>query len=164
MTVDRENQAASCSQDPASILKHFAMLPDPRREHGRLHPLDEILFMAVCAVLCGADTWQEIADYAESKRDWLKSFLALAEGVPSPDTFRRVFCLLDPLAFQTCFFDWMTALMNRSGLTLIPLDRSELKPIALALGQRLVGGEPPDVGPSRDRGEIERDHGDSRTA
>lgn len=95
MTVDRENQAASCSQDPASILKHFAMLPDPRREHGRLHPLDEILFMAVCAVLCGADTWQEIADYAESKRDWRKACrrpirFAASFACSTRSLFRRV--------------------------------------------------------------------------
>src|SRR5437763_16770460 len=85
------------SKDPASILEHFAVLPDPRREHGRIHALDEIVFMAICAILGGANSWQQIADYAESKHDWLKTFLTLREGIPSHDTFRRVFCLLDPL-------------------------------------------------------------------
>jgi predicted transposase YbfD/YdcC len=131
MTLNSETPFPSRSQDPASILEHFATLPDPRREHGKRHLLDEIVFMALCAVLCGADTWQEIADYSESKRDWLKTFLTLSEGVPSHDTFRRVFCLLDPVAFQTCFFDWMTALMNRHGLTATPLDQPELRPIAI---------------------------------
>lgn len=120
MSLRRDTTAVSRS--PATILEHFATLPDPRREHGRLHELGEIVFMAICAVLCGADTWQEIADYAESKIDWLKTFLAVPEGVPSHDTFRRVFCLLDPMAFQACFFQWMTALMERHGLTPIALD------------------------------------------
>ena len=55
------------------------------------------------------ENWLEIAQYSESKHDWLKTFLILPGGIPSHDTFRRVFCLLDPLAFQACFSDWMTA-------------------------------------------------------
>jgi DDE_Tnp_1-associated len=129
MAYDRD--ATVLSMDPASILEHFALLPDPRREHGQIHHLDEIVFMAICGVLCGADSWQEIADYCESKLDWLSTFLALPGGVPSHDTFRRVSCLLDPLAFQACFFDWMTSLMARHGLTPIPLGRPELRPVAI---------------------------------
>ena len=131
MTVNTQIQAPSRSKDPASIREHFATLPDPRRDHGKVHLLDEIVFMAICAVLCGADTWQEIADYSESKLDWLQTFLTLPEGVPSHDTFRRVFCLLDPMAFQRCFSDWMAALMKRHGLTPIPVDRPPLKPVAI---------------------------------
>jgi predicted transposase YbfD/YdcC len=131
MTVNTEPNPSSRSKDPASILEHFAALPDPRREHGKVHMLDEIVFMSICAVLCGADSWQEIADYSQSKFDWLKTFLALPGGIPSHDTFRRVFCLLEPLAFQACFSDWMTALMNRHGLISIPMDPPPLKPIAI---------------------------------
>jgi hypothetical protein len=69
MTCDLDPTASP--RDPAAILEHFAELPDPRREHGRLHCLDEILFMAICAVLGGADSWQDIADFAESKFDRL---------------------------------------------------------------------------------------------
>jgi predicted transposase YbfD/YdcC len=110
--------------------------------------LDEIVFMAICAVLCGADSWQEIAAYCESKIDWLKTIPTLPGGVPSHDTFRRVFCLLDPLAFQACFYDWMTALMERRGLTPIPLDRSGLRPLAIdgktrrGSARRTVGQSP----------------------
>jgi len=131
MTVNTKPNSSSRSKDPASILEHFAALPDPRREHGKVHMLDEIVFMSICAVLCGADSWQEIADYSQSKFDWLKTFLALPGGIPSHDTFRRVFCLLEPLAFQACFSDWMTALMNRHGLISIPMDPPPLKPIAI---------------------------------
>src|SRR5262245_60391766 len=89
-------------RDPASILDHSADLPDPRREQGRIHRLDEIVFIATCAVLCGADTWVQIADYAHCKIDWLRTFLELPGGIPSHDTFRPVFCLIDPTAFQGC--------------------------------------------------------------
>jgi predicted transposase YbfD/YdcC len=131
MTVTLDSTPHSRSKDPASILEHFAALPDPRRDHGKVHMLDEIVFMSICAVLCGADSWQEIADYSRSKHDWLTTFLTLPGGIPSHDTFRRVFCLLDPLAFQGCFSNWMTALMDRHGLISIPVDQSALKPIAI---------------------------------
>ena len=148
MMVNTQSQPASCSKDPASIFEHFAALPDPRRDHGKIHRLDEIIFMAICAVLCGADSWLEIAEYAESKTDWLQTFLTLPGGVPSHDTFRRVFCLLDPPAFQACFSDWITALMKRHGLTPIPVDPPELRPIAIdgktqrGSARRTVGQSP----------------------
>jgi DDE_Tnp_1-associated len=144
----RDRDSTSLPEDPASILEHFALLPDPRRDHGQIHRLDEIVFMAICGVLCGADSWQEIADYSESKSDWLSTFLALPGGIPSHDTFRRVFCLLDPLAFQKCFFAWMAALMNQHGLTPIPLDRPALRPVAIdgkaqrGSARRTVGRSP----------------------
>ena len=127
----RDRDATPSPIDPASILQHFALLPDPRREHGQVHRLDEVVFMAICGVLCGADGWQEIADYSESKLDWLSTFLSLPGGIPSHDTFRRVFCLLDPVAFQGCFSDWMTSLMTRYGLTPVSPGRPELRPVAI---------------------------------
>ncbi len=131
MTVNSDTTSATPAHDPVSILDHFADLPDPRREQGRIHQLDEIVFMATCAVFCGADTWVQIADYAHSKIDWLQTVLTLPGGVPSHDTFRRVFCLLDSLAFQKCFSSWMTALMQRRGLTPVVADSPELTPIAI---------------------------------
>ena len=131
MTVNSDTASASPAHRPVSIVDHFADLPDPRREQGRIHRLDEILFIATCAVLCGADNWVQIADYAHSKIDWLKTFLTLPGGIPAHDTFRRVFCLIDPLAFQRCFSAWITALMQRQGLTPLVTDPAELKPIAI---------------------------------
>ena len=110
--------------------------------------LEEIVFIAICAILCGADNWLEIAEFAESKFDWLSTFLSLPGGIPSHDTFRRVFCLVDPLAFQACFSDWITALMSRHDLTPIRLDPPELKPIAIdgktqrGSARRTVGQSP----------------------
>ncbi len=131
MTVGSDTTSAIPGHDPASILDHLADLPDPRREQGRIHRLDEIVFMATCAVSCGADTWVQIADYARSKTDWLETFLTLPGGIPSHDTFRRVFCLLDPVAFQKGFSAWMAALMARKGLTPVATDPPGLTPIAI---------------------------------
>jgi predicted transposase YbfD/YdcC len=148
MTVSTESKPRSRSQDPASILEHFATLADPRREHGKIHLLEEVVFMSICAILCGADNWQDIALYSHSKSDWLKTFLTLPGGIPSHDTYRRVFCLLDPLIFQACFSDWINALMKRHGLIPIPLDPSELRLIAIdgktqrGSARRTVGQSP----------------------
>src|SRR6516165_8232156 len=131
MATAPDSAATPRPRDPASILDHFADLDDPRREQGRIHRLDEIVFIATCAVLCGADTWVQIADYSHSKLDWLRTILTLPGGVPSHDTFRRVFCLLDPLAFQKCFSSWVAALMARKGLTPLVTDPTDLRPIAI---------------------------------
>jgi predicted transposase YbfD/YdcC len=148
MTVNTQTNSHSRSKDPATILEHFDSLPDPRREHGKVHRLHEIVFMAICAVLCGADSWLDIADYSTSKSQWLKTFLILPGGIPSHDTFRRVFCLLDPLAFQACFSDWMTALMDQYDLVPIPVEPPALRPIAIdgktqrGSARRTVGQSP----------------------
>ena len=71
MPVGSDTISTTPANNPVSILDHFADLPDPRREQGRIHRLDEIVFIATCAVFCGADTWVQIADYAHSKHDWL---------------------------------------------------------------------------------------------
>jgi DDE_Tnp_1-associated/Transposase DDE domain len=131
MVSTPDSAHSSPPHDSASILDHFAELADPRREQGRIHRLDEIVFIATCAVLCGADNWVQIADYARSKRDWLKTFLSLPGGVPSRDTFRRVFCLLDPLSFQKRFYSWIASLMARKGLTPLVTEPLELRPVAI---------------------------------
>jgi predicted transposase YbfD/YdcC len=131
MTVSSDTTAAPADDNPSSILDHFADRPDPRREQGRIHRLDEIVLIATCAVLCGADTWVQIADSAHSKIDWLKTFLSLPGGVPSHDTFRRVFCLLEPVAVQKCFYAWITAMMLGKGLTPLTPNPPALTPIAI---------------------------------
>jgi len=174
-TVNSATTSPTPAQHPASILDHFADLPDPRREQGRIHRLDEIVFIATCAVLCGAESWEQIADYAHSKLDWLETFLTLPGGVPLHDAFRRVFCLLDPVAFQKCYYAWMTALMKHRGLTPVARDPPELTAIAIdgkaqrgaahrrAIGpacrQCLGGRESLDLGTGGHRREIQRDYG-----
>lgn len=90
------------------LLRHFDTLVDPRRTRRRKHPLGTVLGIAICAVIAGATDFQEIAVFGEKRRDWLARFLDLTNGVPSHDTFERVFARLEPRAFQRCFAAWMT--------------------------------------------------------
>jgi hypothetical protein len=83
-----------------SPLQYFARLSDPPVERNREHLLEEILLIAIAAVLSGAENWNDIADYGESKQVWLKTFLTLPSGIPSHDTFNRVFSALDPDEFE----------------------------------------------------------------
>jgi predicted transposase YbfD/YdcC len=92
-----------------SLRKHFASLKDPRIHRRKRHLLIDIILTAICAVICGCDTWQEIALFGRYRRTWLKKFLRLPNGIPSHDTFERVFDRLDPQAFQACFRDWLQA-------------------------------------------------------
>ena len=148
MTVSLDTSSSPTLHDPASLLDYFTELADPRREQGRIHRLDEIIFISICPSPA-PDSWEEIASYAHSKIDWLQTVLTLPGGVPSHDTFRRVFCLLDPLAFQECFYAWMTAVMNRRGLTPVPLDPPELKPVAIDGKCHAVGpGHRRSIGPA----------------
>lgn len=93
----------------ATLLECFADLPDPRVERTRKHRLLDILVIALCAVLCGAEGWDDIVEFAQAKRDWLQERLELPSGIPCADTFRRVFARLQPEAFQTCFLTWIQA-------------------------------------------------------
>jgi hypothetical protein len=88
-------------------LKYFAELRDPRVERTREHLLEEILLIAMAAVLSGADSWNEIEDYGQAKVDWLKTFLKLPSGIPSHDTFNRVIAALDPGELKR-FHSWCT--------------------------------------------------------
>ena len=110
-----------------AISTHFADLKDFRIDRTRLHNFMDIITIAVVAVICGADGWLDIAAYGHAKYDWLKTFLPLPNGIPSHDTFRRVFCLLDPRAFQECFQSWIDALSAGLGLKRIAIDGKTLR-------------------------------------
>jgi predicted transposase YbfD/YdcC len=92
-----------------SISRHFAALTDPRIERTREHRLVEIVTIALCAVVCGADDWVAIETFGRAKEAWLRTFLALPGGIPSHDTFGRVFARLDPDEFRACFLAWVRA-------------------------------------------------------
>jgi predicted transposase YbfD/YdcC len=109
---------------PVSLAHHFADLIDPRVEHSRRHELLDIIGIALCAVISGAESWLAIEAYGRSKQDWLKQFFLLPNGIPSHDTFRRVFCLLDPEELQRGFVSWTAALATNEPGTWrhIPID------------------------------------------
>jgi hypothetical protein len=79
-----------------SLFDTLDQVPDPRRERTKLHQLVDILVIAVCATICAAETWEEIAEFGQAKASWFKKFLALPNGIPSHDTFRRVFLRINP--------------------------------------------------------------------
>jgi predicted transposase YbfD/YdcC len=100
---------------PTSISEHFATLKDPRSEQGKDHLLVDILTITLCAVICGADDWVAVATFGETKEAWLRTFLALPNGIPSHDTFGRVFRLLDPDELRRCFLAWVRAVVGEPG-------------------------------------------------
>src|SRR5205814_956127 len=105
-----------------SFTRYFAELPDPRVDRTKKHRLDDILAITLCAVICGADSFEEIERFGEAKRDWLKGFLALPHGIPSHDTFNRVLAALDRGKFAACFAEWMADLCEATGLRPIAVD------------------------------------------
>jgi predicted transposase YbfD/YdcC len=108
---------------PLPIATVFADLPDPRVENAnKRHALTDILTIAVCAILGGADGWEQIAEYGRRKEAFFRRFLALTNGVPSHDTFYRVFAALDPAAFAQRFGRWMAAACEGTGLIPIAID------------------------------------------
>jgi len=92
-----------------AIEEHFGKVSDPRIERTKEHKLIDILVIAICAVICGAEGWVDIENYGKSKKRWLKTFLELPHGIPSHDTFGRVFSLLDAQEFQSSFYSWVLA-------------------------------------------------------
>ena len=105
-----------------ALTEHFAGLDDPRVERTQLHPLLSIVVVALCAVIAGAETWDDIALFGEAKAEWLGSFLALPNGIPSHDTFNRVFAALDPAQFQAGFASWMQAVAEVLPAQVIAVD------------------------------------------
>lgn len=106
----------------SSVFKHFGDLEDPRIERTKHHPLISIVTIAILAVICGADSWVAIVTYGSSKREWLEQFLPLPNGIPSHDTFARVFARLEPQQFQQCFRQWIESLTTAFGGQVIALD------------------------------------------
>jgi predicted transposase YbfD/YdcC len=115
------------SSSPLSVARYFARLRDPRRNHLKRHLLFDIVVITLCAVICGAQDWQQVVTFARRRRAWLGTFLRLPNGIPSHDTFERVFDRLDPQAFQACFCQWVEALTVALGLKHIAIDGKTLR-------------------------------------
>jgi predicted transposase YbfD/YdcC len=113
-------------QATGGILRFFGDLPDPRA-HNVIHKLHDVLVIAICAVICGADGWAEVEVFGNSKLSWFKTFLELPGGIPSHDTFGRVFGKLDPDAFEKRFTAWVAAVAQCSGGKLIAIDGKSIR-------------------------------------
>jgi predicted transposase YbfD/YdcC len=111
----------------AKVAVHFAALEDPRTGPAILHRLIDIVVIALCAVICGADDWEEVELFGQAKYDWLKGFLELPHGIPSHDTFNRVFARLDPAQFEQCFLSWVQAVAEVTKGQVIALDGKTLR-------------------------------------
>lgn len=105
-----------------SIARHFAGLTGPRVDRTKRQGPDDILVISLCAVISGADGFEEIQRFGEARHEWLKGFLQLPNGIPSHDTFNRVFAALDRGQFSACFASWMAALCRATGLRAIAVD------------------------------------------
>ncbi|MCP3866935.1 MAG: ISAs1 family transposase [Gammaproteobacteria bacterium] len=98
------------SDDPTnsnSLLEYVSIIPDPRVTGRCNHLLVDIIVIAITAILCGADDWNSIEGFGKAKQEWFRRFLQLPSGIPSHDTFRRVFTRISPSAFQECFIEWV---------------------------------------------------------
>jgi predicted transposase YbfD/YdcC len=108
------------------IVFYFSEVEDPRRDNKR-HSLLDIIVIAVCAAICGADTWTDVELFGQSKERWFRTFLELPHGIPSHDTFSRVFALIDAEQFQTSFRTWIAAVEERTEGEIIALDGKQLR-------------------------------------
>jgi len=114
------------AQATDGLLRFFRSMQDPRAANAR-HPLGDVLTVAILAVLCGSDSWENVEAWGCGNAEWLGEFLDLPHGIPSHDTFDRVFGMLDPLAFETCFTDWARTLIDNSAGLFVAVDGKTLR-------------------------------------
>lgn len=114
---------------PSSFQDHFASLSDPRSAHApnQRHELIDMLVLAVCAVICGADGWEDIEEYGKAHAEWFAQVLDLPHGIPGHDTFRRVLSRLDPEELTQCFIAWTGALSDLCGGAIVAIDGKTLR-------------------------------------
>ena len=111
----------------SSLVESFSYIDDPRSDSGKRHDLMDIISIAICAVICGAEGWSDVELFGRSKYDWLRRFLKLPNGIPSHDTFGRVFSLIDPAQFQRCFIHWVKGVSELTQGEVIAIDGKTLR-------------------------------------
>ncbi len=109
-----------------TLFQSLLKVADPRREHQKFHSLKDILVISICAVICGAEHWTEIEEFGVAKQEWFATFLELENGIPSHDTFRRVFILLDNIELKELFVEWIGAAVSLSKGSLVNIDGKNL--------------------------------------
>lgn len=114
-------------KDSLSLVSQFSVIEDPRLDRTKLHSLTDILVIAICAVICDMDSWVDVEFFGRAKEKWFRQFLALPNGIPSHDTFGRVFSLLDPQAIEGCFSCWLAALAKELTGKVVAIDGKTLR-------------------------------------
>jgi predicted transposase YbfD/YdcC len=120
-------KVASIEAIEQSLVENFGDIKDPRVERTKKHKLTDILVIAILAVIGGAQGWEDIENYGISKQEWLEEFLELANGIPSDDTFRRVFEFINPEELNRCFSRWIETLVTNMGGEIIPIDGKTIR-------------------------------------
>ena len=110
-----------------SIVSHFKDLKDPRIERAKKHRLIDIIVIALGSIMVGGDGFQDMELFGKSKREWLEQFLDLPHGIPSHDTFGRVFARLDPKPFHECFLSWTQSVSKLTQGTVVSLDGKTIR-------------------------------------
>lgn len=110
-----------------SLIEHFKGLTDPRVDRTKAHELIDILVIAVCALLCAAESFNDMEDFGKAKEEWFRTFLKLRKGIPSHDTFNRVFAAIDPKEFLDCFLRWTQSLRQAVSQEIVALDGKALR-------------------------------------
>ncbi|MBD0386573.1 MAG: ISAs1 family transposase [Nostoc sp. C3-bin3] len=111
----------------SKFQEYFTEVKDPRVEKTRLHSLTDIIIISILAVIAGAEGWEDIEEYGVNKKEWLGTFLELTFGIPSPDSFRRVFERINPKEFEQCFQMWIQSLVKKLGVEVVAIDGKVLK-------------------------------------
>lgn len=110
-----------------SVIRHFEDLSDPRILKKTDHKLIDIIVIAICAVICGADKWTQIETFGNTRYEWLKTFLELSNGIPSHDTFGRIFAIMSPVKFQNCFRSWIEDVFSLTSGEVVAIDGKTLR-------------------------------------
>lgn len=110
-----------------TIADHFLGIEDPRIDRTKRHNLIDIMTIAIIAVICGADGWVAVETYGCAKYEWLKTFLELPNGIPSHDTFTRVFARINPQQFESCFINWMKSISKITNGEVVAIDGKTLR-------------------------------------
>src|SRR5580698_9604408 len=116
-----------------SLIEHFEKLPDQRVNRTKDHDLIDVLIIALCSLLCAAESFYDMEEFGQAKQDWFKTFLGLRNGIPSHDTFNRVLAALDPEKFLDCVLAWTQSVRRAVGQEIVALDGKALR--------RAIGGD-----------------------
>jgi len=115
------------NENSSALISHFSKIKDPRVKGRSGHKLLDIMVVAICGIICGADDWVAVEAFGKAKHKWFKTFLKLPNGIPSHDTFGRVFSIINPKQFQDCFLGWIQSVAKISGRKIIPIDGKTLR-------------------------------------